>query len=440
MACWKSGAVPTDGDSSSAAPGLSSIDLDHLLATNDAPTDFETAIIQDYITNGRRRNEIPWRSVARLYPKVLSPVRRIPPELICEIFSCTLPFTTKIGDQAVDLPPWYLGHISRAWRATALAYPSLWTSITILNCRDHPSNNPPSLAMFKTQLLRSENAPLTIHFRCNNKSPCRILAALLPHSSRWKSLYFQFTRDSYPFLLRLLRLARGQFTLLTRVEFCHTKNFLEDISAPSNIFSVAPVLREVLLTHPDFDCNSPNPLIPWGQITRYRGVFSFRQQLHILRAASNLIECGLGIRRGGRAVSSDRRITLPHLRRLFIEQGEILPHLTAPTLEYFSCKTLDSVTPFIHRSFCQLTTLALIAGHFGQITLLLDDFITLLQSTPFLQNLVFQDYSVAKEDNARILRAMTVSGSPDDLCPALSYLGYGHPGYVFSQEVFLIIP
>ncbi|KAJ7787941.1 hypothetical protein B0H13DRAFT_2395133 [Mycena leptocephala] len=55
MACWKCGAVPTDGDSSSAAPGLSSIDLDHLLATNDAPTDFETAIIQDYITNGRRR-------------------------------------------------------------------------------------------------------------------------------------------------------------------------------------------------------------------------------------------------------------------------------------------------------------------------------------------------------------------------------------------------
>jgi hypothetical protein len=55
----------------------------------------------------------------------------------------------------------------------------------------------------------------------------------------------------------------------------------------------------------------------------------------------------------------------------------------------------------------------------------------------FRLNLVFQDYSVAKEDNARILRAMTVSGSPDDLCPALSYLGYGHPGYVFSQEVFL---
>jgi len=55
MACWNCGAVPTDRDKPSDPQGLSSTDFEHLLATNDAPTDVWTPVIRDFITNGRLR-------------------------------------------------------------------------------------------------------------------------------------------------------------------------------------------------------------------------------------------------------------------------------------------------------------------------------------------------------------------------------------------------
>ncbi|KAJ7906797.1 hypothetical protein B0H13DRAFT_1478189, partial [Mycena leptocephala] len=101
---------------------------------------------QDFITNGQRRVhalEIELDNLrakmdrliaerddlaerVQQFPAVLSPIRRFPKELLCEIFSSTLPCTRRIGEDDVDQPPWYFGHISKTWRAIALAYLFLW--------------------------------------------------------------------------------------------------------------------------------------------------------------------------------------------------------------------------------------------------------------------------------------------------------------------------
>ncbi|KAJ7114029.1 hypothetical protein C8R44DRAFT_549326, partial [Mycena epipterygia] len=59
---------------------------------------------------------------------ILSPLRRIPPEVLGEIFVWTLPDALNAGRDLKD-SPWLLTHISRRWRETVLSTPSLWSFI-----------------------------------------------------------------------------------------------------------------------------------------------------------------------------------------------------------------------------------------------------------------------------------------------------------------------
>ncbi|KAJ7041914.1 hypothetical protein C8F04DRAFT_888988, partial [Mycena alexandri] len=57
------------------------------------------------------------------------PLRRIPPEIIAEIFSWTMPTLREAVDRqrcSVMDSPWVLTHVSRRWRAVAISSPALW--------------------------------------------------------------------------------------------------------------------------------------------------------------------------------------------------------------------------------------------------------------------------------------------------------------------------
>ncbi|KAJ7020618.1 hypothetical protein C8F04DRAFT_1050711, partial [Mycena alexandri] len=59
---------------------------------------------------------------------IISPLRRIPPEVIGEIFLWTSPEGPKIPRRCgfrVSDSPWFLTHISRRWRAVCISTHSL---------------------------------------------------------------------------------------------------------------------------------------------------------------------------------------------------------------------------------------------------------------------------------------------------------------------------
>ncbi|KAJ7123622.1 hypothetical protein C8R44DRAFT_559888, partial [Mycena epipterygia] len=64
---------------------------------------------------------------------VLSPLRRMPAEVLGEIFSWTLPSvnTLRLWGFGVGDSPWLLTHISSRWRTVGLSTPALWSLLVI---------------------------------------------------------------------------------------------------------------------------------------------------------------------------------------------------------------------------------------------------------------------------------------------------------------------
>ncbi|KAJ7656026.1 hypothetical protein DFH06DRAFT_1473762 [Mycena polygramma] len=450
MACWNCGAA-SGCDNSPLMPSISSIQ--HLMRSNNPPSDVEIPVLHNFTANARRRVEaldgrigILKAAMERLTSErdnlagqveqcrhVLSPIRRVPPELICEIFSWTLPCTRSVADSTVTHAPWYLGHISRPWRETALGFPSLWTSISIFHARKYPHEKVSPLAMVETQLIRSSNAPLGVDITWLVEIPSDaipLLEAILSHSNRWES--FRLCAEDSRTFLELLRPAKGNLLQLCTLEII-VRGGQDESSEALDIFTIAPRLREVLLTTPSCGNYSPLVLLPTEHLTRYRAVGTAGWFLGVLREAPNLVESALGFI-GQMAVVGDAPLTIPNLRRLYVEQGGFLAHLTTPALEYLSCDAEDLMLPFFRRSCRHLTTLVLTEAH----SLPGADVAALLQNTPSLKDLVLHAYDF-EADNNYILSALTVSGSPEDICPNLLFLGYG--GWTdpdgFSSTAFL---
>ncbi|KAJ7131404.1 hypothetical protein C8R44DRAFT_57218 [Mycena epipterygia] len=189
----------------------------------------------------------------RKHTAVVSPVRRMPPELMCEIFALT-PCTRRIGHDTVYCPPWCLGHICRSWRDWAHADPSLWWTIEISNNHysthesfDLHDTHPPS--MIETQLRLSGNVPLTVIFDghdCGIEDR-QLWELLLPQCARWSTVRLECGRN-FSALFDLLDGVRGRVPLLKRLEL-FTYDLHDNPFYQLTAFSIAPNLREVMLTN-----------------------------------------------------------------------------------------------------------------------------------------------------------------------------------------------
>ncbi|KAJ7691932.1 hypothetical protein B0H17DRAFT_934548, partial [Mycena rosella] len=125
-----------------------------LLITNVAPEGAELTFVQSVASKAGRHLTYLDGEIARLRDQlneleeerallsgyraqnlgILSPLRRMPPEVLGEIFSWTLPTASDEPDEAgfdLSQSPWLLTHISSRWRTAALSTPSLWALVSI---------------------------------------------------------------------------------------------------------------------------------------------------------------------------------------------------------------------------------------------------------------------------------------------------------------------
>ncbi|KAJ7679156.1 hypothetical protein DFH06DRAFT_1165846 [Mycena polygramma] len=452
--CWQCGAPPTAP--SAPIPVTSSIDLTHLLTSNEGPFDSELPVIRDIVSKGQEEVDAFNSQIATLdaqrarlvgerdqisehvrqHRAILSTIRRVPPELVGEIFALTLPGE---GEDAANLAPWYLGHICRSWRRYALGHSFLWTSITIPS-----SSSPVEVSLrIETQLLRSATAPLHVRWLSDEDGSIpdsRALAFVLAHSSRWSALSLTVTH--YNVNLGWLYAAAGRLLALetlTVVDDKHT--FIPDI------FSAAPRLRKIFSVTWNYRSYTPHIRFPWSQLTHFRGRITDADSLS---AASNMLSCALNFVPGGEFNPMDDDdpddsppAPLPRLRRLCVTMPRFLHRIRAPLLEELFAMCVSSIdlphiVPFIHSSSCSLKNLVITDCYISP------ELIIVLRALPHLTYLLIEETKILESNleetfifEEALFDAMTVTGASGDLCPNLTSLVYGFINPNFLEDLFL---
>ncbi|KAF5368999.1 hypothetical protein D9758_002843 [Tetrapyrgos nigripes] len=128
---------PTSGDSIPPA-----FDLTRFLGP--FPSEIEVSQVQRQITEAERsldrfdaeardkERDSRIRSRIQVYSTYISPIRRIPIELLTEIFS-SLPNSCglRVSFDDIDTPTLNLSHVCSSWRAVTLSTPKYWSNLDI---------------------------------------------------------------------------------------------------------------------------------------------------------------------------------------------------------------------------------------------------------------------------------------------------------------------
>ncbi|KAJ7605291.1 hypothetical protein FB45DRAFT_1069411 [Roridomyces roridus] len=284
---------------------------------------------------------------------VTSPLRWIPPEVLAEIFTWTLPEHYE-KPARVDECPWVLGHICSRWREIALSTPSLWSFSFIAGV--HP-NRYPLLPMIEAQIQRART--LRVHFmgcETSHSSPqIERFDLLSKHSERWEELSIQLTSALVPRLSALQGRLSSLRKLWVRWDNEDSDEGLEFVDC----FESASSLVDAGFAG---ESRFIPILLPLHQLTVYRVDCPWKEHQEALRAAPNLIEARINVmfQDDPWPNPSDTVIDMLHLRRLFVTDVNILRILRAPALDGIGIDTapgeeLDvtrELDAFLVRSSC----------------------------------------------------------------------------------------
>ncbi|KAJ7057564.1 hypothetical protein C8F01DRAFT_1060560 [Mycena amicta] len=348
---------------------------------------------------------------------ILSPVTKLPPELLCDIFRHSLPDDYLAGSKNA-IPPWTLGHVCRLWRMIAVGYSFLWSFIIIRV--ELPRSVDRAVAALECQLSRSNTTKLSIFLYCGYYAPVpELIAVLLPTSTRWKLLRLNEieSKDALSWAASL----QGNLRSLEALELLNCgQAHIPDVFSQN-----VPRLRIAKLFERGYHDSSPPVNLPSSQLTHYRAATNWQDHATQLSHMHNLQVCVLGFGDAGENLPA---VHLPHLHTLHLEDTGFLSCLTTPSLEHLAVssnrhdatvQTLDDVMPFLQRSGCahRLRRLALL-----ELDMPRDQVLELLRGLPALEELALElTRSVPRTTLELLLIADSDASNPTPiLCPKLS--------------------
>ncbi|KAJ7606612.1 hypothetical protein FB45DRAFT_807495, partial [Roridomyces roridus] len=309
------------------------------------------------------------RAMARLRGRnkgILSLLRRMPTEILEEIFSWSVPSPAdhRRAELSLNTSPWVLTHVSSRWRAVALGLSSLW-SVIFLDYTDGLYRNYP-LSMVETQLRRTHNSKIQLFFRGGSRFRCpagpqrEMFQLLSQHASRWEVLDVTLT-DQLASLLPDLSHNLPSLTRL-RISWQRPSNYGNRDSI--DCFRTAPGLTDISV----HNRHQFTPIaFPARQLTRYNLDASWETHWGILTMCPHLVEAGITIAFDGWALAEHRTVELDHLRSLFVSKAIVLDSLKCSALEEISFPVevkdgplvFHAVESLVQRSSCTLRKLSL---------------------------------------------------------------------------------
>ncbi|KAF7345524.1 F-box domain-containing protein [Mycena venus] len=356
-----------------------------LLNSNAPPDDSETTFIRAVVSDADARLASIDSEISKLQERlkqleeervllssyrtrnsaILSPLRRMPSEILCEIFSWTLP---SIGEALITdhfdqtQSPWLVTRISSRWRAVSLSTPSLWSRIAIDYRQGLKGPSTYSYSLVEVQIQRAQN--LKIHFygceTADSGVQIQIFRLLLRHSPRWEEFSLGLTSSLVP----LLPAVRDRIHSLKRV-------FIHWFSPESQKAVQSIDCFESACSLVDFNAYNEHRFIPIAhpthQLRRYQLDCPWEIHKGILKLATNLVEARIVINFDDEPwPDMDEIVDLPLLRRLYVSYTAVLNYIRSPVLEevaFWVEKGVDTFLPHLEslrdRSACSLRRICL---------------------------------------------------------------------------------
>ncbi|KAJ7609149.1 hypothetical protein FB45DRAFT_1067153, partial [Roridomyces roridus] len=439
-----------------------------LTTTNEIPEEAELDSIRSFASTTRARLAVLEQGIVELEDRlkelqserlalrklheedsaILSPLRRVPPEILAEVFSWTLPGPDDafaLAGKKAKHSPWILGYICRRWRDIALSIPSLWSLIHVVGRK---SMDP--LPMLRVQVARART--LKIHFvgfeppsesgsgTQVERTQLDLFNFLSAHSTRWEELNVVIT----PFMVPRFPALRGRLPSLKRLWIKWAQYDMQNRDTVNTIqcFETAGSLVDVGVLN-----DKPHtmlPLMPAHQITYYRVESSWEIHVPVLKLARNIVEARISLLDNPRRLESwsdpsDPAIEMPRLKRLYVSCAKVLDFLRAPALTEIALPIdgvetpLGTLSNFFARSSCTPRRLCFKGTPKASFTA------EILNEHPFLTSLTLLiDEDRLVDESVDILHRhitmLTVNGVAPVVSPHLREIRFGVVGPSFPNE------
>ncbi|KAJ7595687.1 hypothetical protein C8J56DRAFT_386774 [Mycena floridula] len=350
--------------------------------------------------------------------RIMSPVRKIPSELVSEIAMFFVARETSGVPLDVRNGPWVFGQVSSQWRRVVLSLPSIWSNIVIRQEDITPRTHHVQWIL-RTVITRSEGSPLKLNVTLNPgaSSTLSIIAqglldVLVSHSDRWRDVTFELT----PFKSHLatLALTRGRLYLLEKFNLISDAIFFP--MEVGDFLSDCPSLRSV-----NFRGVNLNELrLPWSQLQQFSSDHCvIASESLLLRQLASVTDYSSSTWLFPPTMGTDV-VQIDSLRRVRWERdSEVLRFLVLPNLQELrldQCDQTSSIIRLIQRSSCSLTVLSIRGFNPNNNVFSLAP---LLSLTPTLTTLVL-DCCVEIED---IISILTLLNNPaSSILPKLLHI------------------
>lgn len=220
----------------------------HLLGTNGAPTSAHTlqirtilaqkeiqlsslrheiSQVQSLITNLTSKLDALTFEVSSTIDEIsqhaalLSPIRRMPIEIMQEIFIHCLPSDKYITPHPMKAPL-LLAQICSPWRQAVLSSPRLWNSLAVHLHHLHPPElSQQRLDLLNQWLLRTSSHLISLFAyipSANAQDLAKFLRILNTYTTRWRDLRLILPREAHKLLLRFLNNKTASLVTLQKLE------------------------------------------------------------------------------------------------------------------------------------------------------------------------------------------------------------------------------
>ncbi|PBK86993.1 hypothetical protein ARMGADRAFT_1168875 [Armillaria gallica] len=398
---------------------------------------------------------------------LLSAVRRLPSEMLFQIFRETIEFPIEFtqSDRSAfwwDFTPvrcslWTIELVSRRWRTVVLTFPELWSYVNIIITDDGFAEGEYGLIRrLGLQLARSQQSPLSLSIYEESdydKLPSSLESLLFSFSTRLRELHLCITAEMFSAIpsLKLFLPSLEILSILSRDGV--------DISNYSDLQLVysAPKLRD--LTFIDVEDPAESFTFPWAQIARCSISCAYGNEecpgpdpvrfLKVLRLMANLTSCDLVCEPYSMVELEAEPVACTKLHDFTLTSWpchlaipQLFSRLLLPSLSVLKAKfsvgdimpdpedTFRSIRHAVNVSRSPLTILEVENGLIAK-----EDLLSILRTTPTLEFLKLIDVG-SNAVTHQTLDELTVRPNKDNFVPRLSSL-YLRTEMTFTPRKFV---